>query len=123
MPFQLLYSALLTQTPTAIIPNIGSDSRNTIEGTWQKVNTGSFYFLSSGSFTGLSGSYTGSIGAYLTYSPSSLNDLNDTGSIIFSISSSSTASLKTTFNPSTFTLSDSVIKGTCSINIGINYID
>jgi len=119
MPFQSLYSALLTQAPTAIIPNIGSDSRNTITGSWQKVDTGSFYFLSSGSFTGLSGSYTGSIGAYLTYTPSSSND---TGSIIFSIANDSTASLKTTFNPSTFTLSDLVIKGTCSINIGINYI-
>jgi hypothetical protein len=119
MPFQLLYSALLTQTSNSISPSIASDSRNTITGTWQRVDTGSFYFLSSGSFTGLSGSYTGSIGAYLTYAPSSSND---TGSIIFFISSSSTASLKTTFNPSTFTLSDSVIKGTCSINIGINYI-
>jgi hypothetical protein len=119
MPFQLLYSALLTQAPTNIIPNTGSNSRNTITGSWQRVDTGSFYFLSSGSFTGLSGSYTGSIGAYLTYSPSSSND---TGSIIFSIANDSTASLKTTFNPSTFTLSDLVIKGTCSINIGINYM-
>lgn len=119
MPFQLLYSALLTQSPTNIIPNTGSDSRNTITGSWQRVDTGSFYFLSSGSFTGLSGSYTGSIGAYLTYTPSSSND---TGSIIFSIANDSTASLKTTFRPSTFTLSDLVIKGTCSINIGINYM-
>ena len=117
MPFLPLYSAILTQTSNSISPSIASD--NLIEGTWARVDTGSFYFLSSGSFTGLSGSYTGSIGAYLTYSPSSSND---TGSIIFFISSSSTASLKTTFSPSTFTLSDLVIKGTCSINIGINYV-
>jgi hypothetical protein len=120
MPFISLYSAILEQVPTAIIPNTGSDSRNTINGTWEKVDTGSFYFLSSGSFTGLSGSYTGSIGAYLTYTPSSSND---TGSIIFSIANNSTASLKTTFDPSTFTLSDLVIQGTCSLSIGINYID
>jgi hypothetical protein len=117
MPFQPLYSALLTQTSNSISPSIASDNR--ITGTWVRVDTGSFYFLSSGSFSGLSGSYTGSIGAYLTYAPSSSND---TGSIIFSIANDSTASLKTTFNPSTFTLSDSVIKGTCSINIGINYM-
>jgi len=113
MPFISLYSAILEQVPTAIIPNIGSDSTNTIDGTWEKVDTGSFYFLSSGSFTGLSGSYT-------TYTPSSSND---TGSIIFSIANDSTASLKTTFDPSTFTLSDLVIQGTCSLSIGINYID
>jgi len=119
MPFISLYSAILEQVPTNIIPNTGSDSRNTIDGTWEKADTGSFYFLSSGSFTGLSGSYTGSIGADLTYAPSSSND---TGSIIFSIANDSTASLKTTFDPSTFTLSDSVIQGVCTIDIGINYI-
>jgi hypothetical protein len=119
MPFISLYSAILEQVPTNIIPNTGSDSRNTIDGTWEKADTGSFYFLSSGSFTGLSGSYTGSIGAYLTYAPSSSND---TGSIVFSIANDSTASLKTTFDPSTFTLSDSVIQGVCTIDIGINYI-
>ena len=117
MPFLPLYSAILTQTSNSISPSIASD--NLITGSWVRVDTGSFYFLSSGSFSGLSGSYTGSIGAYLTYAPSSSND---TGSIIFSIANDSTASLKTTFNPSTFTLSDSVIKGTCSINIGINYM-
>ena len=120
MPFISLYNAILEQVPTAIIPNTGSDSSNTIDGTWEKVDTGSFYFLSSGSFTGLSGSYTGSIGAILTYAPSSSND---TGSIIFSIANDSTASLKTTFFPSTFTLSDSVIQGVCTIDIGINYLE
>lgn len=120
MPFQSLYSALLTQLPTNIIPNTGSDSRNTINGTWEKANTGSFHFLSSGSFTGISGSYTGNIGVNLSYTP--LNT-NDTGSISFFLINDSTASLQTTFFPNTLTLSDSVIKGTCSINIGINYID
>lgn len=119
MPFQSLYSSLLTQTSDSIVPNTGSDSLNTITGTWERVGPGSFNFLSSGSFLGISGSYTGSIGAYLTYSP---EDTNDTGSISFSIMNDSTASLKTTFYPNTFTLSDSVIQGTCSIDIGINYI-
>ena len=119
MPFQSLYNSLLTQTSNSIVPNTGSDSQNTISGSWARADTGSFYFLSSGSFTGISGSYTGSIGIYLTYSP---EDTNDTGSISFSIINDSTASLKTTFYPNTLTLSDSVIQGSCSIDIGINYI-
>lgn len=117
MPFQSLYSAILTQTSNSIVPNTGSDSLNTITGTWERATTGSFYFLSSGSFTGTTGN-TGNIGAYLAYSPV---DINDTGSIKFYIENDSTASLQTTFFPSTFTLSDSVIQGTCSIDIGINY--
>jgi hypothetical protein len=119
MPFQSLYSAILTQTSDSIAPNTGSDSSNTITGTWVRLTTGSFNFLSSGSFSGFSGSYTGSAGSFLYYTP--LN-INDTGSISFSILNDSTASLKTTFYPNTITLSDSVIQGTCSIDIGINYI-
>ena len=119
MSFISLYSAILEQVPTNIIPNTGSDSRNTIDGTWEKVATGSFYFLSSGSFTGFSGSITGSVGAYLSYTPI---NINDTGSILFFVINESTASLQTTYYPNTLTLSDSVIQGTCSIDIGINYI-
>ena len=119
MPFISLYSSRLTQTSNSIVPNTGSDSPNTITGTWARVATGSFYFLSSGSFSGASGSFTGSIGLSLTYAPSSSND---TGSISFSILNDSTASLKTTYYPNSITLSDSVIQGTCSIDIGINYI-
>lgn len=118
MPFLPLYSALLEQTPTNIVDFIASD--NKITGTWEKVDTGSFYFLSSGSFTGFSGSVTGSIGAYLSYTPI---DINDTGSISISLINDSTASLKTTFYPNTTILSDLVIQGTCSLEIGINYID
>jgi hypothetical protein len=119
MPFQSLYSAILTQTSDSIVPNTGSDSRNTITGTWVRVTTGSFNFLSSGSFSGASGSFTGSISTNLFYTPV---NMNDTGSILFSILNDSTASLKTTFYPNSITLSDSVIQGSCSIDIGINYI-
>ena len=118
MSFISLYSSRLTQTSNSIIPNTGSDSLNTITGTWTRAATGSFYFLSSGSFSGISGSYTGSIGLSLYYIPT---NANDTGSISFSILNDSTASLKTTFYPNSITLSDSVIQGTCSIDIGINY--
>jgi hypothetical protein len=117
MPFLPLYSATLTQTSSSIISSIASDNR--ISGSWTRVATGSFYLLSSGSFTGFSGSITGSIGAYLSYSPV---NINDTGSISFSLINDSTASLKTTFYPNTITLSDSVMQGTCSLEIGINYI-
>jgi hypothetical protein len=117
MPFLPLYSAILTQTSNSISPSIASD--NLIEGTWARVDTGSFYFLSSGSFTGFSGSITGSVGAYLSYTPI---NINDTGSILFFVINESTASLQTTYYPNTLTLSDSVIQGTCSLEIGINYI-
>jgi hypothetical protein len=117
MPFLPLYSAILTQTSNSISPSIASDDM--ITGSWVRVATGSFYFLSSGSFTGLTGSYTGSMAAYISYTPV---NINDTGSILFSLVNDSTASLKTTYYPNTITLSDSVIKGTCSLEIGINYI-
>jgi hypothetical protein len=118
MPFISLYSSILTQTSNSIVPNTGSDSLNTITGTWTRAATGSFYFLSSGSFTGFSGSITGSVGAYLSYTPV---NINDTGSILFFVINESTASLQTTYYPNTFVLSDSVIQGTCSLEIGINY--
>lgn len=117
MPFLPLYSAILTQTSNSISQSIASD--NKITGSWARVDTGSFYFLSSGSFTGFSGSITGSVGAYLSYTPI---NINDTGSISFSLINESTASLKTTYYPNTITLSDLVIQGTCSLEIGINYI-
>jgi hypothetical protein len=117
MPFLPLYSANLIQNQNSITQSVASD--NKIGGTWQKTATGSFYFLSSGSFTGFSGSITGSMGAYLSYTPI---NINDTGSISFYIINESTASLQTTYYPNTLTLSDSVIQGTCSLEIGINYI-
>lgn len=118
MPFLPLYSANLTQTSNSIVPSIASDNR--ISGSWARVATGSFYLLSSGSFTGFSGSITGSMGAYLSYTPI---NINDTGSISFFVINESTASLQTTFYPNTLTLSDSVIQGTCSLEIGINYTE
>lgn len=116
MPFISLYSASLTQVSGSIIDN--TSIRNTISGSWVKFNTGSYYFLSSGSFSLSTGSFTGSVSAILSYNP--INS-SDTGSFLFTLLNPSTASLYTIANARSGLLSDTVIQGAYSVDIGIDY--
>ncbi len=75
MAFITLYSASIYQSANNIVPITASDDRgistNTITGSFNRTATGSYMFVSSGSFTGASGSYTGSIAFKITQFPTS----------------------------------------------------
>jgi hypothetical protein len=116
MPFISLYSASLTQFSGSIIASTGS--RNTISGSWVTIATGSYNFLSSGSLSLSTGSFTGSVSAILSYTP--INP-RDTGSFVFTIQNPSTASLYTIANARSGLLSNTVIQGTFSLDLGIDY--
>jgi hypothetical protein len=119
MPYIPLYYAQLTQTGNTISAILYADARpNVITGSWTATATGSYNFISSGSFSGASGSITGSLGINLTYQR--LNS-SDTGSISVIQKDSNTMILQTSAYPIAQTLNDNVIKGTCSIDIGIYY--
>jgi len=119
MAYLSLYAAELTQTGNNISAQLDADTHpNVISGSWVTVATGSYNFISSGSFSGASGSITGSIqtNIYLSPKPS-----NNTGSISLAVLDENTLRLETTAYPSTLTLNEGVIQSSCSIDVGIQY--
>lgn len=117
MQYLPLYRATITQTSGSISSSI-SGRETVISSSWAKIDTGSFALISSGSFSGASGSYTGSLYVNLIYQP--LNS-SDTGSISATQKDSNTMIIETSAYPFAGVLTDNVIKGTCSIDIGIYY--
>jgi hypothetical protein len=121
MPYLPLYSALLTEnTPGTISAMLDADNHpNLITGSWVSGSvSGSYNFVSSGSFSGASGSITGSMQVNIYYER---KDSNDTGSISLGILDENTLILQTSAYPMTTQLTTGVIQGSCSINIGIQY--
>ena len=120
MAYLSLYAAELTQTGNTITASLDADVHpNRITGSWVSGSvSGSYNFISSGSFSGASGSITGSIqtNIYLSPKPS-----NNTGSISLAVLDENTLRLETTAYPSTLTLNEGVIQSSCSIDVGIQY--
>lgn len=120
MPYITLYTAQLFQNGDTISASIDSGSRtpNKITGSWATIDTGSYNFISSGSFTGASGSITGST----TVTIYNLQPLaNNTGSIISYVLDANTVILQTSAYPMTAQLTSNVITGSCFIDVGISY--
>jgi hypothetical protein len=119
MPYISLYAAQLTQPGNLISAELDADAHpNRITGSWVVVATGSYNFVSSGSFSGASGSITGSIQTSIYLLPKTSNN---TGSISLSVLDQNTLRLETTAFPTTPTLTDRVIRSSCSIDVGIQY--
>lgn len=120
MAYLSLYAAELTQTGNTLSARLDTDLHpNRITGSWVSGSvTGSYNFVSSGSFTGASGSISGSIqtNIYLFGKTS-----NNTGSISLSVLDQNTLVLETTAYPTTLTLTGGVIQSSCSIDVGIQY--
>jgi hypothetical protein len=120
MPYITLYIAKLSQNGNTISASLDLSDRspNLITGSWVTIDTGSYNFVSSGSFTGASGSITGSatVTIYNLQSPS-----NNTGSIISYVLDANTVTLQTSAYPMTAQLTSNVITGSCFIDIGIEY--
>ena len=126
MAFLSLYSASIYQSASTMVQitaSAGGKSSNLITGSFTRTTTGSYAFVSSGSFSGRTGSYTGSITSYIYYNPPA--DTSSLGSIF--VSALNTANINAfyvyTFSDMlTQTLSDSAISsGSYQINVGINY--
>jgi hypothetical protein len=119
MPYINLYAAQITQTGDTIIPNINSDL-TTITGSWVSGSiSGSYNFISSGSFSGASSSITG--GLELRFEYDQINFTTDTGSIRFARLDENTLQLVTKPHPLSLYSAGNVMKGTCSIDIKIQY--
>ena len=120
MPYITLYAAQLFQNGDIISASLDPSTRtpNKITGSWATINTGSYNFVSSGSFTGASGSITGSaiVTVYNANSPR-----NNTGSIISYVLDANTVILQTSAYPMTSQLTSNVITGSCFIDVGISY--
>ena len=126
MAFITLYSASIYQSSSHISQITASEFGrpiSTITGSFDRINTGIYAFVSSGSFTGASGSYTGSIA--FKVNQTFISSSSPTTSSIFLYSSGSnpnavflvTYSNYFTANP---ILSDSTVSsGSCNIEIGI----
>ena len=125
MAFLSLYSASIYQSASVMLQitaSEGGKTANLIKGSFTRTATGSYTFVSSGSFSGRSGSYTGSIASYISYNPAVNPTL--TGSIYVSTSNTTphAAYIYTFSDILTQTLSDSAIgSGSYEINIGIEY--
>jgi hypothetical protein len=120
MPYISLYNVDLFQNGNTISASIDPSDRspNLITGSWTVVETGSYNFISSGSFTGASGSITGSIKTTIYLLPKTSNN---TGSIYLAVLDQNTLRLQTSAYPTTLTLNDNVIQSSCSIDVGIEY--
>jgi len=119
MPYINLYAAQITQTGNRITPTINSDL-TTITGSWVSGSiSGSYNFISSGSFSGASSSITG--GLELTLEYNRINFTTDTGSIGITILDENTLQLVTKPHPLSLYSAGNVMKGTCSIDVKIQY--
>jgi hypothetical protein len=119
MAYLSLYAAELTQTGNTISARLDADTHpNVITGSWVTVASGSYNFISSGSFTGASGSITGSIKTTIYLIPKTSNN---TGSISLAVLDQNTLRLQTSAYPTTLTLTGGVIQSSCSIDVGIQY--
>jgi hypothetical protein len=120
MPYITLYAAQLFQNGDTISASLDLSDRtpNLITGSWATIDTGSYNFISSGSFTGASGSITGSttVTVYNTDAP-----LNNTGSILSYVLDENTVRLQTSAYPMTAQFTSNVITGSCFIDVGISY--
>jgi len=122
MAYISLYSASITQTGTSAPSAVVFGGKSAVNATWLRTATGSYQLSSSGqpTFSGASGSITGSLTLAVSYqSTSSL----DTASIAIYTSGSDTSSvfLSIQSNPLLGIYNDGIIFGSCSIDIGITY--
>jgi len=126
MAFLSLYSASIYQSASTMVQitaSSGGKSTNLITGSFIRTATGSYTFVSSGSFSGRTGSYTGSIVSNISYNPHVYT--SSLGSIFVSTNlTNPNAFYVYTFSDMlTQTLSDSAIgSGSYDINIGISYL-
>lgn len=121
MPFYSLYSASIIQNGTNIVAT--PFGKNTITGSWSKLSTGSYQFISSGNFgpTISSGSITGSLGIYFTYRDAN-NEFDSgyySGSNINVFATSSNALILQTYSVGQQRFSDNTLLGYLNIDIGI----
>lgn len=129
MPFLSLYTASIYQSASTMLEitaSFGGKSRNIITGSWSRLTTGSYVLISSGSFTGASGSITGSLGLQITLTPTSSASLPTNGIFAYAlapgVNSQNAIYVDTYSNYFTQTLADNVINsGSCTLVIGINY--
>ena len=127
MAYLPLYLASIYQSSSVMLQITASDggkSTNAITGSWSRLTTGSYMFVSSGSFSGASGSITGSItfdisltttGSKSSYSPN--------GIFVYNSQSNGNAIFVNTYsNFFNDILADNAIgSGSCYLSIGINY--
>jgi len=122
MAYLSLYSASITQTGTAAPTASLFEGKSATNAAWLRTSTGSYQLSSSGAttFSGISGSVTGSLTLTVNYrSSSSL----DTASISLFSSGSNTSSLFLNIqsNPLLGIYKDDILFGSCSIDVGITY--
>ena len=122
MAYLSLYSASITQTGTAAPTASLFGGKSAVSATWLRTATGSYQLSSSGvtSFSGASGSITGSLTLTVNYRNSSSAD---TASISLFSSGSNTSSLFLNIqsNPLLGIYKDGILFGSCSIDVGITY--
>jgi hypothetical protein len=122
MAYLSLYSASITQTGTAAPTASLFEGKSAVTATWLRTTTGSFQLSSSGAttFSGASGSITGSLTLTVNYRNSSSAD---TASISLYTSGSNTSSvfLLIQSNPLLGISRDNILFGSCSIDVGITY--
>ena len=126
MAFLSLYSASIYQSASVMLQitaSSGGKTANLITGSFIRTATGSYTFASSGSFSGRSGSITGSIASHISYNPSA--NPTSTGSIFIStlITDPNAFYINTFSNIFSQTLSDNAVRsGSYEVNIGIQYL-
>ena len=123
MAYISLYSASIAQSGSSSPNSLSIFGGKTLTtATWKRNGTGSYELSSSGtpSFSGVSGSITGSLILTVNYRNSSSAD---TASISIYTSGSNTSSvfLSIQSNPLLGIYKDGILFGSCSIDIGINY--
>lgn len=118
MPFYVLYSASLTQTGSGPITASLDAKGNAITGSWTRLSTGTYQFVSSGNLapTLTSGSITGSL--RLQYNYNSITS-SDTSSNYFLYTTSSNALILKTISAVNGSPIDNAIPGIFSLRIGI----
>ena len=127
MAYSPLYSAFIYQSASVMLQITASDggkSTNAITGSWSRLATGSYMFVSSGSFSGASGSITGSIALdILLTTTGSKSSYSPNGIFVYNSQSNGNAIFINTYsNFFNDILADNVIgSGSCYLNIGINY--
>jgi len=125
MAFLSLYSASIYQSASTMVQitaSSGGKSSNLITGSFIRTATGSYVFTSSGAFSGMSGSITGSITSYIYFNPQVFT--SSLGSVFVAAGNTNPNSfyVYTFSNMLTQTLSDSAIgSGSYEINVGISY--
>jgi hypothetical protein len=127
MAYISLYSASIYQSASNVLQitaSSGGKSTNAITGSWSRLTTGSYMFVSSGSFSGASGSITGSMAINVAlFATGSASSYQANGLFAYTSRSNANAIFINTYSDFiSQTLADNAIgSGSCNLSIGINY--